>query len=350
MSRSLCLHSPAQGSSVCCNGHSLVLPLSDAAGVRRCLGEATCRVLGCKYRLDSLVRRSFSHLIVLGGFVLPLPAACQALTAEEASGQAAPEVRAEVFRSEAPLHFALRERNYNDALVAMRTHVDFDEVAFDENGRALRPLCLAAQDSSADAYDMVRALIRRYGADPNVHDGRGFTPLHYASSNGNLAVVETLVIHGADVNALVTGDESPVTPLYLATQFGMDRVAAFLRAHGADDLDRDLASQLKVDAAMEQARMAAMVRVADEELPFPDALRLVYKEVTSAAATELEAAGRFEEASIWRKFGDQSAEVVIQQPQSADVAPDAWIAGTMQALMTEIEASVAAIDGSAGSP
>ena len=289
-------------------------------------------------------------LIVLGCFVLPLPAACQALAAEQASPQAAPEARAEAFRSEAPLHFALRERHYDDALAAMRSQADIDEVAYDEHGKALQPLCLAAQDASADAYDMVQALVRRYGADPNVHDGRGFTPLHYAAGNGNLAVVETLVIHGADVNALASGDETPVTPLYLATQSGMARVAAFLRAHGADDLDEELASQLKVDAAMERARMAAMARVADEGLAFPDALRLVYKEVTSAAATELEAAGRFEEASIWRKFGDQSAEVVIRQQPSADANPDVWIAGTMQALMTEIEASVAAIDGSAGSP
>lgn len=314
------------------------------------LDEAMHRVLGCNYGVGSSMVRLFGHLIALGSLLLPLPAAGQALAEEQASGQAALEARTEVFESEAPLHFALRERNYDDALAAMRTQVDIDEVAYDENGNALRPLCLAAQDGSADAYDMVRALIQRYGADPNVQDGRGFTPLHYAASNGNLAVVEKLVLHGADVNALVAGDESPVTPLYLATQFGMDRVAAFLHAHGADDLDRDLASQLKVDAAMEQARMAAMTRVVDEELPFPDALRLVYKEVTSAAATELEAAGRFDEASIWRKFGDQSAEVVIQQPPSADVDADAWIAGTMQALMTEIEASVAAIDGSAGSP
>ena len=327
-----------------------MLPLSDTTGAYGHLDEAACRVLGCKYRLGSSMARLFSHVIVLGGLLLPLLAAGQALTAEQASGQAALEARAEVFESEAPLHFALRERNYDDALAAMRTQVDVDEVAYDEQGNALRPLCLAAQDRSADAYDMVRALIRQYGADPNVQDGRGFTPLHYAASNGNLAVVETLVIHGADVNALVAGDESPVTPLYLATQFGIDRVAAFLRAHGADDLDRDLASQLKVDAAMEQARMAAMARVADEELPFPDALRLVYKEVTTAAATELEAAGRYEEASIWRKFGDRSADVVMQQAPSADVDPDAWIAGTMQALMTEIEGSVAAIDGSAGSP
>lgn len=307
-------------------------------------------MLGCKCGLGSCMMRLIGPLVVLGGLVLPLPAAGQAPVAEQASGQAAPEARAEEFSSEAPLHFALRERHYDDALVAMRAQTDIDEIAYDEHGRALRPLCLAAQDASADAYDMVQALIRRYGADPNVHDGRGFTPLHYAAGNGNLAVVETLVIHGADVNALVSGDETPVTPLYLATQTGMDRVAAFLRAHGADDLDRELASQLKVDAAMERARMAAMARVVDEGLPFPDALRLVYREVTSAAATELEAAGRFEEASIWRKFGDRSAEVVIRQQPSADANPDVWIAGTMQALMTEIEASVAAIDGSAGSP
>ena len=307
-------------------------------------------MLACKCRSGNRMTQSLSCLIMLGGLVLPLPAASQALGAEQASGQAALQERAEAFRREAPLHFALRERNYDDALAAMRLQVDVDEIAYDEKGTALRPLCLAAQDASADAYDMVRELIRSHGADPNVLDGRGYTPLHYAAGNGNLAVVESLVIHGADLNAEVPGEDPPVTPLYLATQFGMDRVAAFLRAHGADELDRDLTDELKVDAAMERARTAAMKRVVDEELPLPDAIRLVYKEVTIAAATELEAAGRFEEASIWRKFGDQSADIVIRRAPGADANPDTWIAGTMQALLTEIEASVGASGGSVDPP
>ena len=271
----------------------------------------------------------------------------QVLGAEQGPGQSEADERTEAFRRTAPLHFALRARDYDGALAAMLVQQDIDEVLEDERGKALQPLCLAAQDASADAYDMVRALILSYGADPNVRDGRGQSPLHYAAANGNLAVVELLVQHGADVNAMVSGSDEPLTPLYLATRFGMGRVADFLRSYGADELDGDLASRLKVDAAIGRAHIAALERVLEEGLAFSDTVRAVYEETTAAAVAELEAAGRLQEAAIWRALGSRAAEVVIRDAPGVDSDLDAWVAVTTQKLLSEVPESLRAV-GTAG--
>lgn len=259
-----------------------------------------------------------------------------------AANEASPpsDARLAEFRLAAPLHAALRERDYNAALAAMPLARDIDAIAVAERGVALQPLCLAAQDASADAYDMVRALVLRYGAKANVRDGRGYTPLHYAARNGNLAVVELLLEQGADVNATVRGVDMPVTPLYLAAQFGMNRVAEALRLFGAEAIDAELLSQLRVDAAVESARNAALARVGEAGTERSEAVRAVYAEVSEAAIAELEAAGRFQEASIWRQFEGRAAELVIQGASVSTADPDVWIAVISQKLLTEIQASV----------
>ena len=57
-----------------------------------------------------------------------------------------------------------------------------------------------------------------------------FTPLHFASANGNLIVSELLVQCGADVNALTQARE---TPLHLAISCGQLNVADVVQAQQA---------------------------------------------------------------------------------------------------------------------
>ena len=64
---------------------------------------------------------------------------------------------------------------------------------------------IAANDRSADALDLVSELLR-FGARPDATHQGGDTALHRTAHHGNLAVVELLVHHGADVNASGTRD------------------------------------------------------------------------------------------------------------------------------------------------
>jgi ankyrin repeat protein len=47
------------------------------------------------------------------------------------------------------------------------------------------------------------------GADPNATQERGFVPLHSAAANGNVAVVELLLKHGARADAKADDGKTP---------------------------------------------------------------------------------------------------------------------------------------------
>ena len=68
------------------------------------------------------------------------------------------------------------------------------------------------------------------GADVNVKDKVGGTPLHLAAFNGHKEIVELLIANGADVNA--KSDDVGRTPLDLAIHFKHPETTALLRKHG----------------------------------------------------------------------------------------------------------------------
>ena len=67
----------------------------------------------------------------------------------------------------------------------------------------------------------VEQLLQR-GADPNVKDQRGFTPLHMAVYSGSLEVVQLLLEHGANPDAKDVGGK---TPYDLAREAGRAELA-----------------------------------------------------------------------------------------------------------------------------
>ncbi|MBN3306150.1 CDN2D inhibitor, partial [Amia calva] len=71
----------------------------------------------------------------------------------------------------------------------------------------------------------VAKLLLSYGADPNVADGTGATPLHDAARGGFLDTVETLVQHDANVHARDTSGRRAID---LALENGHEDVVAFL--------------------------------------------------------------------------------------------------------------------------
>jgi len=82
-----------------------------------------------------------------------------------------------------------------------------------------------------------------HGADPTVQDKDGWTPLHLASQNGHIGVVQFHVEHGADPTAQ---DKDRWTPLHSASKNGHAEIVQFLIEHGANlsPHDKDVMTKL----------------------------------------------------------------------------------------------------------
>ena len=98
-----------------------------------------------------------------------------------------------------------------------------------------------------------------HGADPNLAWGdAGEAPLHVAARRWDVAMVERLVAHGADVSR---PRADGATPHKLAELHGNAEIAAWLLAHGATDelsaLERFIAACARADRAAADAILAA---------------------------------------------------------------------------------------------
>jgi len=87
------------------------------------------------------------------------------------------------------------------------------------------PLMMASIEGE---LPLVETLVIKNKADVNK---TGWTPLHYACTTGRLSVAEFLVSKGAKVNAL---SQSETTPLMMAVGSGNDLLIKFLLDNGAD--------------------------------------------------------------------------------------------------------------------
>ena len=115
---------------------------------------------------------------------------------------------------ETPLHFAC----FRGKPEIVRLLLDHDGAQINvKNYKGETPLHLVSQGDHESLVDGVRIaeLLLERGADVNTPDGRGWTPLHSASNNGKHQIVEILLSHGAQANA---ENELRETPLHLARQ------------------------------------------------------------------------------------------------------------------------------------
>jgi ankyrin repeat protein len=80
----------------------------------------------------------------------------------------------------------------------------------------------------ADRSDLVELLLRA-GANPNVKNRYGVTPLSVACENGNATIVEALLKAGGDPNVALASGE---TPLMTAARTGNSAAVRLLLAHG----------------------------------------------------------------------------------------------------------------------
>jgi len=84
------------------------------------------------------------------------------------------------------------------------------------------------------------------GADPNIRDGDGNTPLYFAASKGCAEVARLLLEHGADPNAQ---DKNGETPLHVAAFNGHVDVVRLLLEHGADPTVKNKDGDTPLDLA-----------------------------------------------------------------------------------------------------
>ncbi|MES2587039.1 MAG: ankyrin repeat domain-containing protein [Pseudomonadota bacterium] len=102
------------------------------------------------------------------------------------------------------------------------------------------PLMMASIEGE---LPLVEALVLKKKAEVNKS---GWTPLHYACTTGKLSVAEFLVANGAKVNALSPSD---TTPLMMAVSSGNDLLIKFLLDNGADLRMRNHEGYSAIDVA-----------------------------------------------------------------------------------------------------
>jgi len=148
--------------------------------------------------------------------------------------------RALLYRTEACLKACI-ENNFDIAL-------QFLDDGIDVNGKDLAsemtPLHLSID---AGQNDFVERLLQQ-GADVNVPDKHGNTPLHYAAQNCNFDMLSMLQSH----NAEILGNEYGFTPLHQACSSNHEDVAKFLiSSMGASVSDIDYSGNTSLHFAVE---------------------------------------------------------------------------------------------------
>jgi ankyrin repeat protein len=96
---------------------------------------------------------------------------------------------------------------------------------------AVAPTAPVADAAMARDATAVRTLLKS-GGDVNAAQGDGMTALHWAASNGDLALARMLLAAGANVRA--TTRINAYTPLFLASREGNGEIVAALLAAGAN--------------------------------------------------------------------------------------------------------------------
>lgn len=105
-----------------------------------------------------------------------------------------------------------------------------DPNAASRNAMQVTPLHSACACADEVAAHRMTAALLAAGADPNVAQEGGWTPLHQAAAQGRLAIIEMLLDRGAEAGSR---NDDGRTPVDMAVEKGHDDAAELLRRHGA---------------------------------------------------------------------------------------------------------------------
>ena len=104
--------------------------------------------------------------------------------------------------------------------------------------RAGKDQLTALAIASRKGHKEIVELLLKKGAEPNIRDKYGTTPLHYAALYGHMAIVETLLHSEADVDADVTAVIDKCTPYDLAKLMRHQAIMDLLEAHRRDKAEQ----------------------------------------------------------------------------------------------------------------
>ena len=124
-----------------------------------------------------------------------------------------------------PLYSAINHGDPEMVQVLLGYKMDVNPVI----GSRWTPLMAASNNPHPQTPHVVRLLLEN-GANPNVQHNEGGTPLHAASSRGNLELVRLLLKYGADVELQNAYGR---TPFQIASENGHHEVTELLLHHGA---------------------------------------------------------------------------------------------------------------------
>lgn len=159
-----------------------------------------------------------------GGDLPPLHAALGELEALEAVGPYGPE-------PEGPIEVVVLLQRYGARIKGWDVDKEGD------------PLLVAVGCNRPDAVRLLLAA----GADPNVKDGEGYSPLRVCADKGYLEMARLLLLCGATRTVDEWGGERAMTALGLAARGLHVEMVKLLLAHGADPQAQDVDRHTPLD-------------------------------------------------------------------------------------------------------